>query len=71
MILIEGLSHFLTNFLQNLASCQTSFRIFLLPVIHAALKIILLKVLSNYMKFSDSRGTLAGDTTVGRTLVFL
>jgi hypothetical protein len=22
--LIEGLSHFLTNFLQNLASCQTS-----------------------------------------------
>jgi hypothetical protein len=24
MILIEGLSHFLTNFLQNLASCQTS-----------------------------------------------
>jgi hypothetical protein len=24
LILIEGLSHFLTNFLQNLASCQTS-----------------------------------------------
>jgi hypothetical protein len=23
--LIEGLSHFLTNFLQNLASCQTCF----------------------------------------------
>jgi hypothetical protein len=26
-ILIEGLSHFLTNFLQNLASCQTSLRL--------------------------------------------
>jgi hypothetical protein len=24
LVLIEGLSHFLTNFLQNLASCQTS-----------------------------------------------
>jgi hypothetical protein len=23
LVLIEGLSHFLTNFLQNLASCQT------------------------------------------------
>jgi hypothetical protein len=28
LVLIEGLSHFLTNFLQNLASCQTSFRNF-------------------------------------------
>jgi hypothetical protein len=27
LVLIEGLSHFLTNFLQNLASCQTSFRV--------------------------------------------
>jgi hypothetical protein len=26
LVLIAGLSHFLTNFLQNLASCQTSFR---------------------------------------------
>jgi hypothetical protein len=26
LVLIKGLSHFLTNFLQNLASCQTSFR---------------------------------------------
>jgi hypothetical protein len=26
LVLIEGLSHFLTNFLQNLASCQTNFR---------------------------------------------
>jgi hypothetical protein len=26
LVLFEGLSHFLTNFLQNLASCQTSFR---------------------------------------------
>jgi hypothetical protein len=26
LVLIEGLSHFLTNFLQNLASCQTSFK---------------------------------------------
>jgi hypothetical protein len=26
LVLIEGLSHFLTNFLENLASCQTSFR---------------------------------------------
>jgi hypothetical protein len=26
LILIEGLSHFLTNFLQNLASCQTSLK---------------------------------------------
>jgi hypothetical protein len=25
LILIEGLSHFLTNFVQNLASCQTNF----------------------------------------------
>jgi hypothetical protein len=25
LVLIEGLSHFLTNFQQNLASCQTSF----------------------------------------------
>jgi hypothetical protein len=25
LVLIEGLSHFLTNFLQNLAWCQTSF----------------------------------------------
>jgi hypothetical protein len=25
VVLIEGLSHFLTNFLQNLASCQRSF----------------------------------------------
>jgi hypothetical protein len=24
LVLIEGLSHFLTNFLENLASCQTS-----------------------------------------------
>jgi hypothetical protein len=24
LVLIEGVSHFLTNFLQNLASCQTS-----------------------------------------------
>jgi hypothetical protein len=27
LVLIEGLAHFLTNFLQNLASCQTSFRV--------------------------------------------
>jgi hypothetical protein len=27
LVLIEGLSHFLTNFLQNLASCQTSLRV--------------------------------------------
>jgi hypothetical protein len=27
LVLIEGLSHFLTNFLQNLASCQTSFNL--------------------------------------------
>jgi hypothetical protein len=26
LVLVEGLSHFLTNFLQNLASCQTSFK---------------------------------------------
>jgi hypothetical protein len=26
LVLIEGLSHFLTNFLQNLAPCQTSLR---------------------------------------------
>jgi hypothetical protein len=26
LVLIEGLSHFLTNFLQNLASCQTSLK---------------------------------------------
>jgi hypothetical protein len=26
LVLIEGLSHFLTNFLENLASCQTSLR---------------------------------------------
>jgi hypothetical protein len=34
LVLIEGLSHFLTNFLQNLASCQTSFtyKNFLAPV---------------------------------------
>jgi hypothetical protein len=25
LVLIEGLSHFLTNFLQNLTSCETSF----------------------------------------------
>jgi hypothetical protein len=25
LVLIEGLSHFLTNLLRNLASCQTSF----------------------------------------------
>jgi hypothetical protein len=30
LVLIEGLSHFLTNFLQNLASCQTSLRHFLI-----------------------------------------
>jgi hypothetical protein len=29
LVLIEGLSHFLTNFLQNLASCQTSFNSYL------------------------------------------
>jgi archaellum biogenesis ATPase FlaH len=27
LVLIDGLSHFLTNFLQNLALCQTSFRV--------------------------------------------
>jgi hypothetical protein len=27
LVLIAGLSHFLTNFLQNLASCQTSLRL--------------------------------------------
>jgi hypothetical protein len=27
LVLIKGLSHFLTNFLQNLASCQTSLKI--------------------------------------------
>jgi hypothetical protein len=27
LVLIEGLSHFLTNFLQNLASCQTSLKL--------------------------------------------
>jgi hypothetical protein len=27
LVLIEGLSHFLRNFLQNLASCQTSLRL--------------------------------------------
>jgi hypothetical protein len=27
LVLIEGLSHFLTNFLQNLVSCQTSFNV--------------------------------------------
>jgi hypothetical protein len=26
LVLIEGLTHFLTNFLQNLASCQTSLK---------------------------------------------
>jgi hypothetical protein len=26
LVQIEGLAHFLTNFLQNLASCQTSFK---------------------------------------------
>jgi hypothetical protein len=26
LVLIEGLSHFLTNFLQNLASCQTNLK---------------------------------------------
>jgi hypothetical protein len=26
LVLIEGLSHFLTNFLQNLTPCQTSLR---------------------------------------------
>jgi hypothetical protein len=26
LVLIEGLSHFVTNFLQHLASCQTAFR---------------------------------------------
>jgi uncharacterized protein YjbI with pentapeptide repeats len=26
LVLIEGLSHFITNVLQNLASCQTSFK---------------------------------------------
>jgi hypothetical protein len=26
LVLIEGLSHFLTSFLQGLASCQTSFK---------------------------------------------
>jgi hypothetical protein len=26
LALIEGLSHFITNFLQNLASCHTVFR---------------------------------------------
>jgi hypothetical protein len=25
LVLIEGLSHFITNFLQNLASCHTAF----------------------------------------------
>jgi hypothetical protein len=25
LVLIEGLSHFITNFLQNLASCNTAF----------------------------------------------
>jgi hypothetical protein len=28
LVLIEGLSHFLTNFLQNLASCHRAFRPF-------------------------------------------
>jgi hypothetical protein len=27
LVLIEGLSHFLTNFLQNLTSCQTSLKV--------------------------------------------
>jgi hypothetical protein len=26
LVLVEGLSHFLTNFLQNLPSCQTNLR---------------------------------------------
>jgi hypothetical protein len=26
LVLIEGLSHFVTNFLRNLASCQTAFK---------------------------------------------
>jgi hypothetical protein len=26
LVLIEGLSHFVTNFLQNLASCQTALK---------------------------------------------
>jgi hypothetical protein len=34
LVLIEGLSHFLTNFLQNLASCQTSFTIFICGKTH-------------------------------------
>jgi hypothetical protein len=37
LVLIEGLSHFLTNFLQNLASCQTSLRD--LPVFFLRLKL--------------------------------
>jgi hypothetical protein len=29
LVLIEGLSHFVTNFLQNLASCQTALTFFI------------------------------------------
>jgi hypothetical protein len=33
LVLIEGLSHFLTKFLQNLASCQTSLSFYLVSLL--------------------------------------
>jgi hypothetical protein len=32
LVLIEGLSHFITNFLQNLASCHTALRYKIAPI---------------------------------------
>jgi hypothetical protein len=43
LVLIEGLSHFLTNFLQSLESCQTSFTDIL---ISKACYILVVKIIS-------------------------
>jgi hypothetical protein len=57
LVLIEGLSHFLTNFLQNLASCQTSFRQF---VVETNIRIMRSKISGNFTrtKFPETINTL-------------
>jgi hypothetical protein len=55
LVLIEGLSHFLTNFLQNLASCQTSLN---LTSLFALFVFLLCRLASGAFTIDSSTPTL-------------
>jgi hypothetical protein len=61
LVLIEGLSHFLTNFLQNLASCQTSLKLQVTPRTKVVFPYLVCAVeddLTGYCRLSLTRSAL-------------